>query len=160
MKPISLKINGERIATHVAPGKTLLDFLRDDLELKGTKKGCDTGDCGACTVLMDGFPVSSCLVLALEAEGKEITTIEGLTRKGDLNPLQQAFVEQGAIQCGFCTPGMIITAKAFLDRHPQAGKAEIKQALSGNLCRCGAYQRIVGACLSVNQKSSNDDTKG
>jgi carbon-monoxide dehydrogenase small subunit len=159
MKPISLKVNGERITTQVPPGKTLLDFLRDDLELKGTKKGCDTGDCGACTVLMDGWPVSSCLVLALEAEGKEITTIEGLTRKGELDPLQQVFVEQGAIQCGFCTPGMIITAKAFLDRHPQAGTAEIKQALSGNLCRCGAYQRIVDACLSVTQKSSNDDSK-
>lgn len=155
-KNISLRVNGELIETSVHVGRTLLQFLREDLQLKGVKQGCDMGDCGACTVILDGWPVSSCIILAVEADGKEVRTIEGLTQKGELESVQQAFVEHGAIQCGFCTPGMIMTARAYLDRNPLAKEEEIKQALSGNLCRCGAYHKIVKACLSVTQDGSEE----
>ncbi len=142
---IHLRVNGEPYDLLVEPRHTLLKVLRDDLGLTGTKKGCDTGDCGACTVLMNGKPINSCLALAMEANGKEITTIEGLARGDDLHPLQEAFIQSGAIQCGYCTPGMILTAKALLDENSAPSEEEVKRALSGNLCRCTGYVKIVQA---------------
>lgn len=152
MHKITLKVNGEMYSVLVEAGKTLVDLLRDDLQLTGSKKGCDMGDCGVCIVLVDGLPVNSCLVLAAEMEGKEITTIEGLAQNGILHPLQQAFIDHGAIQCGFCTPGMILTAKEILDQNPNATKEDIRSALAGNLCRCGGYNKIIKATLSLINK--------
>jgi carbon-monoxide dehydrogenase small subunit len=142
---ISLVVNGESVESAVDPNVTLLQFLREDLGLTGTKHGCGLGDCGACTVIMDGQPVNSCLVLAVQANGREILTIEGLAENGKLHPIQQAFVEKGAIQCGFCTPGMILSAKALLAEKPKPTEQEIRMAISGNLCRCTGYQKIVEA---------------
>jgi aerobic carbon-monoxide dehydrogenase small subunit len=142
---IHLQVNGEPYDLLVEPRHTLLKVLRDDLGLTGTKKGCDTGDCGACTVLMNGKPINSCLALAMEANGKEITTIEGLASGDDLHPLQEAFIQAGAIQCGYCTPGMILTAKALLDENAAPSEEEVKRAISGNLCRCTGYVKIVQA---------------
>ena len=124
---------------------TLLDFLREDLGLKGTKRGCDSGQCGACTIIMDGKTMNACLVLAIQADGKEILTIEGLSSGGRLHPLQEAFVEEGAVQCGFCVPGMILSAKALLDEKKDPSEGEIREALSGNLCRCTGYVKIIKA---------------
>ena len=124
---------------------TLLDFLREDLGLKGTKRGCDSGQCGACTILMDGKTMNACLVLAIQADGKEILTIEGLSSGGRLHPLQEAFVEEGAVQCGFCVPGMILSAKALLDEKKDPSEEEIRESLSGNLCRCTGYVKIIKA---------------
>ena len=124
---------------------TLLDFLREELGMKGTKKGCDSGQCGACTVIMDGKPINACLVLATQADGKEILTIEGLSSGKRLHPLQEAFAEEGAVQCGFCTPGMILSAKALLDDKKDPSEEEIREALSGNLCRCTGYVKIIKA---------------
>jgi carbon-monoxide dehydrogenase small subunit len=132
---------------------TLVDFLRDTLGLTGTKKGCDLGNCGACTVIMDGKAVNSCLVLAVEADKETILTIEGLGNRDDEHVLQKAFMEHGAIQCGFCTPGMIITGKALLDQNPDPAEEEIKEALAGNLCRCTGYVKILEAIKSVRKKS-------
>ncbi|MBW1950152.1 MAG: (2Fe-2S)-binding protein [Deltaproteobacteria bacterium] len=146
-----MTVNGRRCEAAVEPNRTLVDFLRHDLGLTGTKKGCDAGDCGTCTVIMDGRPVNSCLVLAVTAHGKEITTIEGLETDEGLHPLQEAFVQHGAVQCGFCTPGMILSAKSLLERNPNPDELEIRTALSGNLCRCTGYQKIVEAVLSVGQ---------
>lgn len=143
--PIHLRVNGEPYDLLVEPRHTLLKVLRDDLGLTGTKRGCDTGDCGACTVLMNGKPINSCLALAMEANGKEITTIEGLAGGDDLHPLQEAFIQAGAIQCGYCTPGMILTAKALLDENSAPSEEEVKRALAGNLCRCTGYVKIVQA---------------
>jgi aerobic carbon-monoxide dehydrogenase small subunit len=148
-KEIMLKVNGEERVVVVEPRQTLLEILRNDLGLTGTKEGCGNGNCGTCTVLLDGKAVSSCLVLAVEAEGQEITTIEGLAQAGKIHPLQQAFIEEGAIQCGFCSPGMILTAKAFLDSNPHPTEAQIRQAISGNLCRCTGYDKIVRAITKV-----------
>ncbi|MDQ1240230.1 MAG: aerobic carbon-monoxide dehydrogenase small subunit [Thermodesulfobacteriota bacterium] len=142
---ISLVVNGESVESAVDSNVTLLQFLREDLGLTGTKHGCGLGDCGACTVIMDGQPVNSCLVLAVQANGREILTIEGLAENGKLHPIQQAFVEKGAIQCGFCTPGMILSAKALLAEKPKPTEQEIRMAISGNLCRCTGYQKIVEA---------------
>ena len=142
---IHLQVNGEPHDLLVEPRQTLLNVLRDELGLTGTKKGCDTGDCGACTVLMDGKPINSCLALAVEANGKEITTVEGLAKGNDLHPLQEAFIQAGAIQCGYCTPGMILTAKALLEENSAPSEEEIKRAISGNLCRCTGYVKIVQA---------------
>jgi|UniRef100_A0A7C4AQN9 carbon-monoxide dehydrogenase small subunit len=142
---ISLMVNGEQVEAAVEPNKTLVQFLREDLGLTGTKHGCGLGDCGACTVIMDGKPVNSCLVLAVQAHGREVLTIEGLAENGKLHPIQQAFVDKGAIQCGFCTPGMILSAKALLAENPQPTEQEIRTAISGNLCRCTGYQKIVEA---------------
>ena len=144
-KLITLNVNGREYELAVAPQRTLTQALRDDLGLLGTKEGCGVGDCGACTVIMDGKPVNSCLILAVQAAGSEITTIEGVATAEGLHPIQQAFVELGAIQCGFCTPGMILSAKSLLDANPQPTESEIREALSGNLCRCTGYQKIVEA---------------
>jgi carbon-monoxide dehydrogenase small subunit len=149
---IELKVNGELYEVMVAPWRTLLEVLRDNLGLTGAKKSCDSGDCGACTVIMDGNTVTSCLVLAVEAQGKEILTIEGLATDGQLHPLQQAFVEHGAIQCGFCTPGMILSAKALLDENPKPTEEEVRQGISGNLCRCTGYVKIIEAIMAASQQ--------
>lgn len=148
-KLITLKINERKYEVAVEPNQTLLDMLRYQLELTGTKKGCDLGDCGACTVIMDGETVNSCLVLAVQADGSIITTIEGVETENGLNPIQQAFVEKGAIQCGFCSPGMIMSAKCLLDNNPSPTEGEIRAGISGNLCRCTGYQKIVEAVQSV-----------
>jgi len=142
---ICLNVNGERHELLIAPNRSLTQVLREDLGLTGAKHGCDEGECGACTVLFDGEPVNSCLVLAAQAEGYEITTIEGLANGTELHPIQQAFVDHGAVQCGFCTPGMVLSAKALLDRKKRPTEHEIRTALSGNLCRCTGYQKIVDA---------------
>ncbi len=146
---LRLHVNGEDHDVLTETCKTLLEVLREDLGLTGTKRACDLGTCGACTVLINGKPHLSCLTLAVDAQGKKILTIEGLAHEGKLHPLQRAFAEKGAIQCGFCTPGMILTAKAFLDEHPHAAEEEIKKAISGNLCRCTGYVKIIEAVLSV-----------
>jgi carbon-monoxide dehydrogenase small subunit len=146
---LQLHVNGETYEVLTEIHKTLLEVLREDLGLTGTKRGCDLGSCGACTVLIDGKPYLSCLTLAADAQGKEVLTIEGLSRNGDLHPLQKAFIEKGAIQCGFCTPGMILMAKAFLDQHPHPSEEEVKKAISGNLCRCTGYVKIVEAILTA-----------
>lgn len=140
---ITLNVNNREYDLVVPVNLTLTQVLRENLKLTGTKQGCSVGDCGACTVLMDGEPVNSCLVLAVEAEGRRIQTIEGLAEEGELHPVQEAFVEKGGIQCGFCSPGMILTAKALLDKTPNPGEMEIREAISGNLCRCTGYQKIV-----------------
>ena len=146
---IKLRVNGQDFEAIVNPKTTLVDLLRDKLGLTGTNKGCGTGECGACTVLMNGSAVNSCLVLAVDAEGAEITTIEGLAHEGHLHPLQQAFVDEGAVQCGFCTPGMILVAKDFLDKNPHPQEEDYKTAISGNLCRCTGYVKIIKAIKRV-----------
>lgn len=148
-KLIQMTINDRAYEVAVAPNKTLADLIRYDLGLTGTKKGCDTGDCGACTVILNGDPVNSCLVLAVQADNAVIETIEGLSTDAGLHPLQQAFVEKGAIQCGFCTPGMILSAKNLLDKHPAPTEQEIREGISGNLCRCTGYQKIFEAIEST-----------
>ena len=139
------EVNGETMPVSFAPYKTLLEVLREDLDLTGTKHGCELGECGACTVLLDGEPVLSCLVLALECEGRRIDTIEGLARGPDLHPLQAAFADFGGSQCGYCTPGVIMTAKALLEKNPDPTQAQIKEATAGNLCRCTGYLQITEA---------------
>jgi carbon-monoxide dehydrogenase small subunit len=148
-KLIQMTINDQAYEVAVAPNKTLADLIRYDLGLTGTKKGCDTGDCGACTVILNGDPVNSCLVLAVQADNAVIETIEGLSTDDGLHPLQQAFVEKGAIQCGFCTPGMILSAKNLLDKNPAPTEEEIREGISGNLCRCTGYQKIFEAIEST-----------
>jgi len=148
---ISIHVNGEDHELLVAPNRTLTDVLRDDLDLTGTKHGCDEGECGSCTVLLDGNTVNSCLVLAAQADGHEITTIEGVADGSDLHPVQQAFVDKGAVQCGFCTPGMVLSAKALLDRKKRPTEHEIRSAISGNLCRCTGYQKIVDAVQAASR---------
>ncbi len=149
---VTLRVNGEAYDLLTYPSKTLLEVLREDLHLTGAKESCGEGACGTCTVLLDGVPVRSCLLLAVEAEGREITTIEGLAKGGKLHPLQEAFVEHHAIQCGFCTPGMILTAKALLDATPAPTEEEIRRALSGNICRCTGYAKIVDAVKAASAK--------
>ncbi|OGQ55664.1 MAG: (2Fe-2S)-binding protein [Deltaproteobacteria bacterium RIFCSPLOWO2_02_56_12] len=147
--PVTLKVNGESYDLMIAPYRTLLDVLREEIQLTGTKKGCDVGDCGACTVLLNGQPVNSCLVLAATAQDAEIMTIEGLAQKGKLHPLQEAFVKEGAVQCGFCTPGILISLKALLDKNPAPTMEEVKTAMAGNLCRCTGYSKMFKAVESV-----------
>jgi len=142
---IELEVNKIKYKKTIQASMTLLDFLREDLGLKGTKRGCDSGQCGACTIIMDGKTVNACLILAIQADGKEILTIEGLSSGGRLHPLQEAFVEEGAVQCGFCVPGMILSAKALLDEKKDPSGEEIREALSGNLCRCTGYVKIIKA---------------
>jgi len=150
---IELKINGDRYEVLVSPNNTLLEVLRDKLGLMGTKRGCDLGACGACTVLINGETSLSCIMLAMDAVGKEIETIEGVEKAGLLHPLQTAFVEKGGLQCGFCTPGMILTAKAVLDEEDHPTEDVIKKKMSGNLCRCTGYKKIVEAVMSVGEKT-------
>jgi carbon-monoxide dehydrogenase small subunit len=142
---MALRVNGEPVEVSFAPYKTLLEVLREDLRLTGTKHGCELGECGACAVLVDGVPQLSCLVLALDCEGRHIETVEGLARGTELHPLQAALADLGGSQCGYCTPGVLMTAKALLDAEPEPSRERIKEALSGNLCRCTGYQQIVEA---------------
>ena len=148
---IVLNVNGIDYEVAVEPQRTLVEVLRDTLGFTGTKKSCSEGECGACTVLMDGKPATSCLILALDAQGKKITTIEGLSEGEKLHPIQEAFVKHAAIQCGFCTPGMVMSAKAFLDENPAPTATEVRKAISGNLCRCTGYQQIVDAILAASE---------
>ena len=152
-KPISLRINGVERSAEVEPRTTLLDLVRDAFSLTGAKLGCDIQVCGACTLLLDGRPVSACSVLAIDANGHDVSTIEGLSENGSLHPLQAAFMEMGALQCGYCTSGFILTAKALLDEFPDASEQEIRHYLAGNFCRCGCYQEIVEAVKSVAGKT-------
>jgi len=146
---IRLKVNGELEELDVEPWRTLLEVLREDLGLTSVKEGCGTGDCGSCTVILNGRAVNSCLVLAVDADGGEVLTVEGLSNGPELHPLQKAFIKHGAIQCGFCTPGMIMAAKALLDENPNPSPEEVKEALSGNICRCAGYSNIVKAVLAA-----------
>jgi len=151
---ICLTVNGETYEVMVKPSETLLEVLRDKVGLTGTKQGCDTGRCGACTVLIDGKAVRSCLTLAVSARDKEIVTIEGLADGEELHPIQKAFIEHGAVQCGFCTPGMIMTSKAFLEENPDPREDEIAQALVGNICRCTGYVKIIEAIKAAAKELS------
>ena len=146
---LRMKVNGRPVEIKVDPAWTLLRVLREKLGLTGTKKGCEQGDCGACTVLLDGKPVNSCLVLALQAEGKKVETIEGMGTAENLHPLQKSFIKNGAVQCGFCTPGMLLSALALLRKNPNPTRQEIRRAISGNLCRCTGYAKIVKAIQDV-----------
>jgi len=146
---VELKVNGTLHEVMIEPRMTLLEVLRDQLELTGTKYNCEIGNCGACTVLIDGKAELSCLTFAIAARGKEIITIEGLAEGDSLHPLQKAFIDYGAIQCGFCTPGMILSAKALLDKNPNPTKEDVEMALSGNLCRCTGYVKIIDAVLAA-----------
>ncbi len=146
---IRLIVNGKTHFLEVPSEKSLLDVIREELKLTGSKKGCDKGDCGACTVLVDGEPVNSCLLLAVQADGKEITTIEGIGQQDTLDPIQEAFIKQGAVQCGYCTPGMILSSYAFLLKKPNPSESDIKMAISGNLCRCTGYVQIIHAIHSA-----------
>ena len=164
--PIRLRlvVNGQAVETLVDPSKTLLEVLREDLQLTGTKHGCELGECGACAVLLDGEPVLSCLALALECGDRRVTTVEGLAEHGRLHPLQEAFADLGAAQCGYCTPGILMTAKALLDREPAPSRDRIREALSGNLCRCTGYQQILEAVEAAAERlrpspSADDDGK-
>ena len=147
---LHLIVNGLPYEREVEPRRTLLELLREDFELTGTKEGCGLGECGTCTVLLDGKPIKSCIALAVQANGKEVTTIEGLERPdGTLHPVQQSFIDHGAIQCGFCTPGMVLSAKALLEENPRPTELEVRRAIAGNLCRCTGYQKIVEAILAA-----------
>ena len=157
---VRFRVNGQDIELDIEPMATLLDVLREQLGLTGTKKGCDAGDCGACTVIMDGKAILSCLTPAMQAAGREITTVEGLSRDGQLNPLQEAFIECGAVQCGFWTPGMLLAAKAFLDEHPDPTQEEIRVAISGNLCRCTGYKKIVDAIMLASKRMKGEGGQG
>ena len=143
MRQIKLEVNGQPQELSISPSQTLLEVLREDLGLTGTKEGCSVGECGACTVILNGKAVNACLMLAAEADGKKITTIEGLAQDGRLHPVQQAFVDHGGFQCGFCTPGMIMSVKALLDENPSPTDDEIKTGIAGNLCRCTGYTKIL-----------------
>ena len=163
-KEISLKVNGKPVQANVPCRMTLAEFLREELNLTGTKIGCNRGECGSCTVLMDNVPVYSCTVLAIEATGREIRTIEGLARtNGELHPLQQAFIDEDAFQCGYCTPGMLISLTALLDENPVPTETDVRNAVDGHLCRCGCYPNIVKATLKASgvmgRKEKNTDEK-
>ena len=149
---INLKINGQPYELAVEPHWTLLETVREQLGLTGSKEGCGTGDCGACSMIVDGRLITSCLMLAPEADGSEITTIEGLARNGDLHPVQQSFIEAGGVQCGFCTPGMIMAAKALLDSNPRPTLEDVRLGLAGNLCRCTGYAKIYEAVLAAAER--------
>ena len=146
-RSVAFKVNGADHEVFVEPRETLLQVLREKLGLTGTKQGCDLGDCGACTVVVEGQPALACLTLAIEMEGKEILTIEGLSSNGKLNPLQQAFMDEGAVQCGYCTPGMIMSATALLNHNPHPTEEEVRRSLAGNLCRCTGYSKIIKAVI-------------
>ena len=152
--PMDFTINGKKYKTNLEPRVTLLDALRDELDITGAKRVCDRAECGACTVLMDNKPVYACSVLAIEAQGKQITTVESLMQQGKLHPIQQAFVDNDASQCGFCTPGFVVACKAFLDKHPNPTAEDVRRGLSGNLCRCGTYHGIQQVIAQVAQKGA------
>ncbi len=152
MKQIRLIVNGKSYELSVAPWRTLLEVIREDLDITGTKEGCGLGECGACTVIMEGRTVNSCLVLAAEADGKQITTIEGLAEGDKLHPVQQAFVDHGGLQCGFCTPGMIMAATVLLDENPTPSEEEIRRGIAGNLCRCTGYTKIFESIKAAAEK--------
>jgi aerobic carbon-monoxide dehydrogenase small subunit len=158
-REVTLIVNEEPYTIMVEPRKTLLDVLRNQIGLTGTKKGCDRGDCGACSVLIDGKVVNACLVLAVMANGKNVTTIEGLAKEGKLHPLQKAFNDHGAIQCGFCTPGLIMTAYAHLRENPSPTEFETKQAIAGNICRCTGYVKVIEAIQDVAYKTRKEEEK-
>ena len=162
--PIRLQVNGKFYSLEVEPRRTLLDALRIDLHLTGTKKVCDMGQCGACTVVVDGKAAYSCLLLAVECEGRSILTIEGLAEGGELDPIQSAFVEHDGYQCGFCTPGQVMAVRALLEREPDPSPAEIRRAVSGNICRCGAYERIFAAaeaaCAAYGERRGRTEPTG
>lgn len=145
MKDITLTVNGEKRQVNIDENSRLLDLLRDDLRLTGTKEGCGEGECGACTVIMDGETVNSCMVMAFQAEGSDITTIEGLERENGVHPVQKAYIDAGAVQCGFCIPGMVLSTKVLLDKNPDPSEEEIREGLSGNLCRCTGYSKMLHA---------------
>ena len=149
---VNFTVNGEKVSVEVKQYETLLETLRETLCLTGAKESCSLGSCGACTVILDGIPVRSCLVLSPEVEGKSITTVEGLEKNGILHPLQQAFMEKGAVQCGFCTSGMILTAKSLLDRQSKPSKDQIIRTISSNICRCTGYKKIIEAVMSAAEK--------
>ncbi len=150
---VALQLNGEAVELEIKPNRTLLELLREDLALTGTKEGCGIGECGSCTVLLDGWPIRSCLALAVEARGREVTTIEGLAKGERLHPLQESFIRNGAIQCGFCIPGMLLAAKALLDERPHPTEQEVRAAIAGNLCRCTGYVKIIDAILAASEDS-------
>jgi carbon-monoxide dehydrogenase small subunit len=158
--PLMLTVNGEEVELFVEPHWTLLEVLRDELDLTGTKEGCGEGVCGACTVLVDGKPVRACLTLALEVSGREVITVEGLAGAEGLDPLQEAFVEHGAVQCGFCTPGMLMAAKALLLEEPAPDEERIRRAISGNICRCTGYTKIVEAIASISGPAKGNPAGG
>lgn len=154
--PLNLIVNGEKVYEYVDPTMTLLNFLRLNLKLFGAKEGCGEGECGACTVIMNGRTVTSCLVLAVEAQGAEITTVEGLSKDGQLSILQQEFIKDDGLQCGFCTPGMLMSARSLLDRNPDPTPEEVKVAIAGNYCRCTGYQTIIKAILSAAKREREE----
>jgi len=154
---LAFKLNGRDVSVKVKPKTMLADLLRDGLGLKGAKVGCREGECGVCTVILNGAPVNSCLVPALKVQGCSVTTIEGLSRDGSLHPVQQAFIDEGAVQCGYCTPAMILTAKAFLDQNPNPDESQVRQALTGVLCRCTGYRKIVQAVLRASKTTPRKD---
>lgn len=155
-KPITITVNGEYIEAEVDSRITLAEFLRDELDLTGTKVGCNRGECGSCTVIFDGKPIYSCTLLAADASGRDVQTIEGLATDGKLHPLQESFIEHDSLQCGYCTPGMIMATKALLDRNPHPTEYDIRKAIQGNLCRCGAYQNIIAATISASRKIAQE----
>ncbi|SNS60268.1 purine hydroxylase delta subunit apoprotein [Anaerovirgula multivorans] len=159
MKRIQLKVNGKVYEVDIEEDMRLLDVLRDKLHLTGTKEGCGEGECGACTIIMDETTVNACMVMAFQGEGKEIITIEGVKGDHDLHPIQRAFLEEGAVQCGFCTPGMVLSAKALLDQNPSPTRKEIREGISGNLCRCTGYNQIVNAIEKASQYLRGEETK-
>jgi aerobic-type carbon monoxide dehydrogenase small subunit (CoxS/CutS family) len=156
--PTVLKVNGVAYEIEVEPHRSLLSAIRTELGLTGTKEGCDDSECGACMVMVDGRPVNSCSYLALQVSGRDVRTVEGLSVGGELHPLQQAFIEEGGVQCGFCTPGMLMSAKALIDSTPQPSQSEIRRQLAGNLCRCTGYQGILRAVMKVSTGQSLNPT--
>ena len=160
-KTLRFMVNSNEVEVEVYPNETLLDVLREKLGLTGTKNGCGVGDCGACTVLVDGKPVSSCLLLAVECDGKDILTIEGLAnpKTGELHPIQESFIENHAFQCGFCTPGIVLTAKALIDNNPSPTRADITEAINGNICRCAGYPSIIEAISAAAEKMRRGGNK-
>ena len=156
---ITFQVNGKTVESEVDPGMTLLDFLRGELGLTGAKRGCDRGDCGACTVIVDGKAIDSCLTPVMQIDGKDIITVEGLAQDGELHPLQEAFLESGAVQCGFCTPGLMLSSKAFMEEYPECTRQEVREAISGNLCRCTGYKKIVDAIMLASERIASQKRK-
>ena len=156
MFELKINVNGKDHALEIEPDLRLLDLLREKLQLTGTKEGCGEGECGACTVILDGKAVNSCLVLAMQAHGKKVLTIEGLAQGDALDPVQQAFLDNGAVQCGYCIPGMVMSAKALLDQHPDPSEKQIKESVSGNLCRCTGYDKIVGSIKLASERINKE----